>query len=401
MNPYLKAKLERYQTLRSSIEEIQTRAGNEARDLTPDEVRTINERTEEGRGLYDELAPEIEAHERSAKVATLSGELAQGEPRQTLDGRLVHAEDAMPPMAPRLMPTHEQIVELHRAVAEQRPLRLTVADRPRGGGEHERAAVTVDDTADVNVALVPRETREPRRLAVAARLGVQRVQGVTDVVYPVFNAGAADVAAEATKKPEYDAITPGLSTPQVIAVHTDATRQALESVSALEVRLRQKHAALIAKREDLLLVQTVLATTGIGSITGAAASTPFADTLLAAAAVVLGSDVGAAPNLAAINPADVVAVFGGAVGASGESPESRLRLDLHGMDVYVTPAVAAGTAVVGAWEAAARFVVGWDPRVLVDPYSQMKNNIVTTLTEEAVALAVDEPTGFVKVKFKP
>lgn len=400
MNPYLKAKLERYQTLRTSIEEIQTRAGNEARDLTPEEVRTIGERTEEGRGLYDELAPEIEAHERSAKIANLAGELDQGTPPQMLDGRLVHAEDRMPPMAPRLMPTYEQVAELHRAVAEQRPLRITVADRPRGG-EHERAVVNVDDTADVNVALAPRETREPRRLAVAARLAVQRVQGVTDVTYPVFNAGAADIAAEGTKKAEYDAITPGLSTPQVIAVHTDATRQALESVSSLDVRLRQKHAALIAKREDLLLVQTVLATTGIGSLTGASASAPFADTLLAAAAVVLGSDVGAAPNLAAINPADVVAVFGGAVGASGESPESRLRLDLHGMDVYVTPAVAAGTALVGAWEAASRFIVGWDPTVLVDPYSKMTLNIVTTLTEEAVALAVDEPTGFVKVKFKP
>lgn len=400
MNPYLKAKRAAYETHRVAVDELQTRAATEARDLTAAELESIQQHGRDAAALYDEIVSLTEVETRNAKVTEMVGEVMGGQEPVSLGGQPA-ADDPMPGLSP-LMPSREQVVELHRAVAEQRPLRLTVADRPRGG--HDRAVIEVDDAAERVQGLPARAPREPRRLAVAAGIAVQditNVDGVSGVSFPVFGAGEALVVAEGATKPEYDAITPGEAKPQVIAVWTDTTRQALASVSELEVRLRQKHAALIAKAEDLLLITKVGATAGVQTITGASASAPYADTLLAAAAQVLASDVGAAPNVAVVNPLDVIPIFGGAVGRAGESPESELRLDLHGMTVYVSSGIAAGGAIVGAWQAASRFVVGMAPQVMVDPYSQMKKNIVTTLTEEAVDLAVDEPTGFVKVKFKP
>ncbi len=80
----------------------------------------------------------------------------------------------------------------------------------------------------------------------------------------------------------------------------------------------------------------------------------------------MSSDVAAEPALAIVNPSDVVQIFGGATGTAGESPERALRLDLHGMRVYPSSAVTAGTAIVGAWSAAAHFVVGMRLTLLVD-----------------------------------
>jgi len=47
------------------------------------------------------------------------------------------------------------------------------------------------------------------------------VAGAESTAFPVFLAGAADIAAENAAKTEYDAINPGTATPQVINVFTD------------------------------------------------------------------------------------------------------------------------------------------------------------------------------------
>lgn len=398
MNHYLTRKREQYAELLASLEAQQNRALEANRDLTEDEFRTFTEGAERARTMHEEVTAMEEIEQRNAAVSALSARVldddagpvgaggADPSPFAALGGRAA---------VPRLMPSREQVVELFRAASgAPATLRVTIAqpDTPA----HNRAAQNLSDVGAPVFALDQRQ-REPRRLAGAARLEVQRLSGVAGVAFPVWGEGSAGIAAEGALKPEYDSVSAGLSTPQMIAVWTSYTRQVAETVTTFEAHLRQRHAALIAKREDALLIATVLATAGIQKHTATAGTVPYAESLMAAAALILASDVGAEPNLAVISSADVPRLFGGSTGAAGESPESRLRLEVYGMTAYVSSAIPAGRALVGAWPQAARFVVGMEPTAYVDSISEMKNNIITTLTEEAVALAVDEPGGFVHV----
>jgi hypothetical protein len=399
MNPYLRARVEQYNQLRGQINTLQTRAHDAGRDLSADELREVTDVSTRARALYDDIAPYAEDEQRARAIGALAHELggggavelgAQDHTRTAYE--ILGGADQVPP----LMPSREQITTLYGAVAEQRAVRVEVT----GEQLHTRAVVETADTGLPTAGLQTTGLREPRRIATAARLGVQQVAGVEGVSFPVFGAGAAEIAAESTTKTEYDAVTPGTGVPQVIAVWTDTTRQTLTSVTGFEARLRAKHAALVARREDRLMVARVLGTTGIQTH-AAAASVPYADTLLRAAALVVDSDVAAEPDLALINPTDIAMVFGGATGRQGETPTEQLRLNLHGMTVYVTSAVAAGSAIVGAWSASSRLIVGMRPTMLVDAVSGLKNNLVTLLLEEAVTLAVDEPAGFVSVDLAP
>lgn len=402
MNHYLTLARARYDEIRGELAAEAARC--EARghpDATAEELDTTRRLMTEGRELAAAIEEMTETETRHEAVAALAarveddthggGAVRVGSPTTTADA---YAGMGAAEQVPNLMPTRAQVAELYRTASEQqKPMRLTV-----GQGTHNRAVVGTTDTGLPSVGLgVGQATREPRRLSTSARLQVQRVDGVQGVSFPVFGAGAADVVAEGATKPEYAAVTPGSATPQVIATWTSFTQQTMLSVTSFEARLRQKHAALIAKREDELLVATVLGTTGIQVHTAAAAPPAYSESLLHAAALVLASDVGAEPDLAVIAPADVAKVFGGSYGVSGETPERDLRLTLHGMDVYVSAAMTAGNAIVGAWSAASRFVVGMEPTILVDPYTLMEANAVRSRMEEAVALAVDEPTGFVHV----
>lgn len=391
MNPYITERIDRYNALRAEIEAVQTRAAAEHRDITEDELVQIRAAGDEAAALATEVTPYMEDHARANGVAALAAQLGHGDQAVAtgFGGADPYAGLGATEQVPNLMPTRAQVTELYRAVDEQTTRRIDV--------QHTRATVVTADTGLGVVTMSTAGLREPRRISSAAGLGVQRVQGIEGVSFPVFGAGAAVITAENAAKSVYDAVNPGTATPQVIAVWTDASRQALMSVSSFEARLRSKHAALIAKREDLLLVATVLGTTGIQTYAGGA--NPYAESLLNAAALVLASDVAAEPNMAVINPADVALVFGTPTGKSGETPEAALRLSLHGMAVYVSTAITAGTALVGAWSASSRFIVGMTPTVLIDSMSGLKTNTVTILMEEAVALAVDEPTGFVSVDF--
>lgn len=77
MNPYLKAKREQYQALRSTIEGLQTRAAEANRDLTEDELRSVTEQGEQARKLADEIESLTEIENRHAKVAGLQVAVAE------------------------------------------------------------------------------------------------------------------------------------------------------------------------------------------------------------------------------------------------------------------------------------------------------------------------------------
>lgn len=76
MNPYLQRLRERYEGLRTSIEGLQTRAAEENRDLTEDELRSIKEMNAEGKTLYTQIEDLAEVETRNAKVAATAAQIA-------------------------------------------------------------------------------------------------------------------------------------------------------------------------------------------------------------------------------------------------------------------------------------------------------------------------------------
>jgi HK97 family phage prohead protease len=293
-------------------------------------------------------------------------------------------------LAPPLMPARELTAAMLRFAQEGRSVRFTTDD-PKA---LEQFATVTTSLTGVPAVTLNRSVLEPRRLATTARLPVTDVPGVAPANFPVFGAGSAEITAENVAKQEYAAVTLASSTPQMINAWTDFTRQVQLSTPAFEQRLRSKLAALVAIREDKLLIATALALTlpTFAKTAGVARS----DALLQAAATVVGA-VGAQPNVAVVNTADVPGIFTGSVGAGGEFPEEELRLAVRGMTVYPSADIATGTALVGAWPAGASLVKGLPPTYLVDAVSGIKTNKITVLLEEAVALAVDDLSAFVKI----
>lgn len=388
VNPYITRRVESYRTLRNQIDGLQTRAVDENRDLTEAELNSVKAKAAEAKAIYTEIAPEIEEHHRHGQVAAMQAQI-----QPALAEQDAPSPDAVPP----LLPSGALLRAAHACFNEGRTAaRFTVGEAPPG--QQHRAAVTTAQ-AGVPTGQLERTPREPRRLAVVAGLPSQTIAWGSDVVFPVWTGGAANVVAEGVLKPEMTNPAAGSVVPSTIAIWQDVTRQA-DSLGNFRARLEQKLAAKVALREDQLLVSTAIGTVGRQTYV-APVSEPFADSLLHAAALVLGSDVAAPPNVAVVNVADVKKIFGGGVGAGGESPESMLRLDLHGMTIYPVPtaALAVNKAVVGAWSAMARLIVGLAPTLLVDAVSGMKNNLITVLLEEALGLAIDEPTGLVEVTF--
>lgn len=278
---------------------------------------------------------------------------------------------------PSLAPDRKTLDQLHQAVLDRRSLRVQT-----------KATVTSANTGADQLAVAPSPLpRRSRRIAAAARLSTQSVEGITSAEFPVFGAGAAGITGEGVAKTEYDNITPGSATPQMISIWTDVTRQTVITMGGFQQKLSTVLEAKVAQREDLLLLSTVTGTTGIQTLVGALS----ADLVLEGAAMVAAGDVAAEPSLVAVNPSDVPTLLGTTVGAGGTAspPFAEFLPTLHGLMVYPTNHVTAGQAVIGAWAAASRFVVGLTPTFFTDAVSGLKTNTITILLEEAVALAVD------------
>ncbi|PRX48679.1 HK97 family phage major capsid protein [Prauserella shujinwangii] len=74
-NPYLASLRERYDGLREGIAGLQTRAAEEKRDLTEDELRSITEQAEQAKALATQIEDLTEIETRNRKVAELGAQL--------------------------------------------------------------------------------------------------------------------------------------------------------------------------------------------------------------------------------------------------------------------------------------------------------------------------------------
>lgn len=75
MNPYLAAKRDQYNAIEASVSGLQTRAAAEARDLTEDELRSVEGQIAAGKKLYSEIEMLTAQENRSLSVADMTSKL--------------------------------------------------------------------------------------------------------------------------------------------------------------------------------------------------------------------------------------------------------------------------------------------------------------------------------------
>lgn len=260
-------------------------------------------------------------------------------------------------------------------------------------------ATTFDKTV-VEAARVP--------LVVRDLFGAENISGST-LVYLVEGAmqGAPAVTAEGNEKPQIHFADPTPKTVSLakVACHIKESDEYIHDYPFLASAINGRLLYELGLVEQNKLVTDLLATSGIQAGTYAANATApnIADAILQAAMDVQQSS-GFAADAIVLNPADWYALrvgkasgtgqyFGGGYFGAQDVP------NLWGIPVCVTPAVTAGTIVVGAFKTCASVVQngGVSVEAVNTNEDDFVKNLMTIRAEERLALAVRRPAGFKKL----
>ena len=259
-------------------------------------------------------------------------------------------------------------------------------------------ATTFDKTV-VEAARVP--------LVVRDLFGAENISGST-LVYLVEGAmqGAPAVTAEGAEKPQIHFADPTPKTVSLakVACHIKESDEYISDYPFLASAINGRLLYELGLVEQNKLVTDLLGTSGIqtGTYAANATATDIADAILQAAMDVQNSS-GFAADAILINPADWYALriakdgeyryYGGGFFGAQNVP------NLWGINVCVSPAVAAGTIVVGAYKTCASVVQngGVSVEAVNTNEDDFVKNLMTIRAEERLALAVRRPAGFKKL----
>ena len=259
-------------------------------------------------------------------------------------------------------------------------------------------ATTFDKTV-VEAARVP--------LVVRDLFGAENISGST-LVYLVEGAmqGTPAVTAEGAEKPQIHFADPTPKTVSLakVACHIKESDEYIHDYPFLASAINGRLLYELGLVEQNKLVTDLLATSGIQTGTYAANATAsgIADAILQAAMDVQNSS-GFAADAILINPADWYALriakdgedryYGGGFFGAQNVP------NLWGINVCVSPAVTAGTIVVGAYKTCASVVQngGVSVEAVNTNEDDFVKNLMTIRAEERLALAVRRPAGFKKL----
>ena len=259
-------------------------------------------------------------------------------------------------------------------------------------------ATTFDKTV-VEAARVP--------LVVRDLFGAENISGST-LVYLVEGAmqGAPAVTAEGAEKPQIHFADPTVKTVSLakVACHIKESDEYIHDYPFLASAINGRLLYELGLVEQNKLVTDLLATSGIqtGTYAANATASDIADAILQAAMDVQNSS-GFAADAILINPADWYALriakdgedryYGGGFFGAQNVP------NLWGINVCVSPAVTAGTIVVGAYKTCASVVQngGVSVEAVNTNEDDFVKNLMTIRAEERLALAVRRPAGFKKL----
>ncbi len=248
-----------------------------------------------------------------------------------------------------------------------------------------------------------------RRLTIRDLLPVVSVSSGS-VEYPRQSSytNAAAMVAEGDLKPEsdmtFDLVSVAIRT---VAHWVTASRQILDDAPQLQGLIDGELRYGLTYAEEVQLLNG----NGVGqNLTGIIANaTPFAAGSLVIASpnridVVLAAmhqqDLADLPaDGVVMHPADFTAIRS-TKNADGEyimgPPGANLPPTLFGLPVVATPAIAAGTFLVGNFQGSASLYDRWQPRVEISTEHSdfFVRNLVAVLAESRIGLAVKRPTGF-------
>ena len=251
-----------------------------------------------------------------------------------------------------------------------------------------------------------------RDLAIRSLFGAESISG-TALKYFVMGAteGAPAAVAEGAQKPQFHiAYTPATATLQKIAGWYYETDELIEDNEYLKSSIDGRGLYALDKAVEAYLLTTLLATSGLGTI----AQAPTADNIFQAIMQVKSASNYDADAIV-INPTDYQTLrlakdggtsgqyYGGGYfyGPYGNDEVMR-QPGLWGLNTVVTPAVASGTVLVGAFKQGASVITkageGARVEVVTGDHDDRTNNRVTVIVEERLALATRVPGAFVKVK---
>lgn len=394
--------------------DLVSKAKSEGRDLTADEIETVNAKLAE----VDDLDARIKSADESSALLKRLGSLAVGDGFQP-------SEDA-----PRNDASAKSLGEHFVKHTGERLRQVRGVKGASVSAPEFKAATDVQGTG--NAVYGPVLTQVDRtivtgvrpRLVIADLLGSGALSG-TAIQYFVEGAmeGAFTTVAEGAQKPQLHFADPHTVTDALkkIAGFIRLTDEMIEDldfvVSEINTRLLYE---LGRFEEQQLLIGNGQGTNLLGLLNRAgiqtqAATDPAdnADAIFRALTQVqTGSGLDA--DGVAINPLDYQSLrlsrdangqyFGGGFFQPpyGETPGvMSVQQPVWGLRTVVTPAVAQGTAVVGAFAQAATVYRKGGVRVesTNSHEDDFTNNRVTIRAEERLALAVRVPAAFVRVTF--
>jgi HK97 family phage major capsid protein len=274
----------------------------------------------------------------------------------------------------------------------------TAFDQPIDG-IMTRATVTTPAGAVAPDWLFPvaygREPRIAERVTNAGGIGTEAdwIEITTPAVAAVVAAGAA--------KPDSGMVLTRESAPyEKLAAWTDATMEILSDFESTQSLI---NAELLGSVQTLENAEIVAAINGNANIlTATVTGTSRLHAILQAQAQVRAGPSKAWPDMVLMNPTDWPSTIGQEAATSGVlQAGAAVVVDgtgtrLWGMDVFLTVQVTAGTAFVGL--ASAVLFVTRDPaHVVIDPWTGLKSNVVTTVAEERSKAGLQRPQSWAKV----
>ncbi|MBQ9020587.1 MAG: phage major capsid protein [Eggerthellaceae bacterium] len=249
-----------------------------------------------------------------------------------------------------------------------------------------------------------------RELSVRDLFSAESISGNALTYYVLGTAeGEPAVTAEGAKKPQiHIPYTPKTEALAKIAAYFKESDELLSDMPFMESALNSRGVYMHGLAVEDYLTTKLLATSGIHTETNA-----DVDTLLEVA-MGIREEIGYAADAIVINPADYAKLrvakdsnlqyYGGGYfyGAYGNGTVTE-QPGIWGMRTVVTPAVTAGTAIVGAFKQGGSVVTksGEGLRVEVSDSNEddFVKNAVTVRIEERMVLAVRVPAAFAKITF--
>lgn len=395
-----------------AAQDIVAKAKAESRDLTADEINEVEAKSAEVKGLDEQ----IQRAEKSASLVQAIGGMAPAERTpsvESVEAAKSLGEHFVKHAANRL----KEIKGQSGATASAPEFKAATDTQVTTNSVFGPVLTQVDRT--IVQAVRP-------RLVVADLLGQGTISG-NAISYFVEGAleGAFTTVAEAGAKPQLHVVDPTAVTDTLkkIAGWTKFSDEMMEDLDFIVSEINNRLLYELAKFEEAQILNgdgtgsNLLGLLNRGIQTEARGTTASGDTVadtIFRAITKVGTGSGLDADGLVINPSDYQGLrlakdangqyygggfFNGAYGNGGLSEQP----NVWGLRTVITPAIAAGTVLVGAFAQAATLYRKGGVRVesTNSHASDFTSNLVTMRVEERVALAVRRPSGLVKTTITP